>query len=60
MENYYHHDGEQCGFYKKSTYQSTGQKALYFKKYRIPIYLTKTVLKRTSHAIFNMKIVDLD
>ena len=24
------------------------------------LYLTKTALKRTSNAIFNMKIVDLD
>ena len=30
------------------------------KKRRIPIYLTKTALKRTSNAIFNMKKVDLD
>ena len=22
MENYYYHDGEQLGFYKKSTYQN--------------------------------------
>ena len=48
------------GFNKKSTYQNTEQKALYYKKRRIPIYLTKTALKRTSNAIFNMKIVDLD
>ena len=33
---------------------------LYCKKRRIPIYLTKTVLQRTSNAIFNMKKVDLD
>ena len=32
---------------------------LYCKKRRIPIYLTKTVLKRTSNAIFSMKKVDL-
>ena len=30
------------------------------KKPKIPIYFTKTVLKRTSNAIFNMKKVDLD
>ena len=30
------------------------------KKQRIPIYLTKTVFKRTSNAIFSMKKVDLD
>ena len=36
-------------------------KSLYYcKKRRIPMYLTKTVLKRTSKAIFNMKKVDLD
>ena len=44
---------------KKSTYQNTEQKALYYKKRRIPICLTKTALKRTSKPIFNMKIVDL-
>ena len=36
IENYYHHDGDQIGFYKKSTYQNTEQKALYFKERRIP------------------------
>ena len=45
---------------KKSTYQNTELKALYYKKQRIPIYLTKTALKRTSNAMFNMKTVDLD
>ena len=45
---------------KKITYQNTEQKALYYKKRRIPICLTKTVLKRTSNPIFNMKIVDLN
>ena len=30
------------------------------KKRRILIYLTKTVLKRTSNAIFSMKKVNLD
>ena len=30
------------------------------KKQRIPFYLIKSVLKRTSTAIFNMKKVDLD
>ena len=32
----------------------------YCKKRRIPIYLTKTILKRTSNDIFNMKMVDLE
>ena len=32
---------------------------MYCKKQRIPIYLKKTVLKTTSHAIFNTKKVDL-
>ena len=32
----------------------------YYKKERIPIYVTKTALKRMSDAIFNVKIVDLD
>ena len=57
--NYHHHDGEQVGFYKK-VHIKTQQKALYCKKQTILIYLTKTALKRTSNAIFNMKIVDLD
>ena len=52
MENCYHHDGKQLGFHKKSTYQNTEQKASYCKK--------RIILKRTSHAIFNMKTVDLD
>ena len=47
----YHHDGET---------QNTEQKALYYKKQGIAIYLTKTALIRTSNAIFNTKIVDLD
>ena len=29
-------------------------------KNSVPIHLTKTVLKRTSNTIFNMKKVDLD
>ena len=33
---------------------------LFCKKRRIPIYLKKTVLKRTSNIIFNTKKVDLD
>ena len=33
---------------------------LYSKKRRIPIYLTKTVLKRTSNAKFSMKKVDFE
>ena len=32
----------------------------YFKKRRIIVYLTKTVLKTTSNSIFNMKNVDID
>ena len=34
--------------------------SLYCKKRRVPIYLTKTVLKRTLNAIFNIKKVDFD
>ena len=33
---------------------------LHWKKRRNQIYLTKTVLKRTSNSIFNMKKIDLD
>ena len=68
MENHVY----QLGFYKKSTYENTEQKegcSCNFillvnetknKKQRILIYLTKTVLKRTSNAIFSMKKVNLD
>ena len=61
----YHHDGEQLGFYKKVHIKTKIKKkavpvTLYCKKRRIPIYLTKSVLKRTSNAIFNMKKVDAD
>ena len=62
----YHHDGEQLGFGIKCTYQNTEQNegcscGLYVARNEwVPIYLTKTVLKRTSNCIFNMKIVDLE
>ena len=71
IENYYRHDEEQLGFYKK-TYENKEQKEgcscdfillineTKNKKRRILIYLTKTVLKRTSNAIFSMKKVNLD
>ena len=62
-ENYYQHYGEQLGFYKKVHIKTQSRMflwSLYCKKQRIPIYLTKTVLKRTSNAMFNMKKVDLD
>ena len=52
----------------KSTYHNTHKlskkkvflKSLYFKKRKISIYLTKTILKTMSNAIFKMKKVDLD
>ena len=59
-------------FLQKSTYENTGQKegcSCNFilqvnetknKKQWILIYLSKTILKRTSNAIFSMKKVDLD
>ena len=62
----YHHDGEQLGFDIKSTYQNTEQNevcscSLYVARNEwVPIYLTKTVLKRTSNSIFNKEIVDLE
>ena len=60
IENYYQHDGEQLGFYKKVHIkrQHRAGCSLYCKKWRIPIYLTKIVLRRTSNAIFNMKKVE--
>ena len=64
IENYYHHDGEQLGFYKNTNpYENTEQnegcsfnfilqvKETKNKKRRILIYLTKTLLERTSNAI---------
>ena len=69
MENYYQHDGEQLGFYKKA-HMKTEQReecSCNFillvnetknKKERILIYLTKNVLKRTLNAIFSMKKVN--
>ena len=60
----YHHDGEQLLFY--SAYQNTEQKEgcscnPYIKATAKNSNLfDKTVLKRTSNAIFNMKKVDLD
>ena len=54
MENNY--------FFKKLTSKHRAKRKMfcyYCKKQRIPIYITKTVL-RTSNAIFNMKKVDLD
>ena len=56
IENYYHHDGEQLGFNKKSIYQNTSFILQVTKDYN----LTKTGLKRTSNDIFNMKIVNWD
>ena len=50
IENYYHHDGEQLGFYKKVHIKTQSRmflQSLHCKKQRIPINLTKTVLKRT-------------
>ena len=64
IENCYHHDGEQLGFYKNTNpYENTEQnegcsfnfilqvKETKNKKRRILIYLTKTLLERTSNAI---------
>ena len=64
-ENYYHHDGERLGFYKKSTCQNSEQKErcscnVYIARNEWgPIYLTKTVPKRTSNSIINIEKVDL-
>ena len=53
---FYHHDGEQLRFYKVHPKTQNEKKDVlvifkYCKKRRIPIYLTKAVLKRTSNAI---------
>ena len=70
IENYYHHDEEQLGFYKKLhiKIQSMSKKKdvlviLDRKKqmsFRVFIYLMKTVLKKTSNCIFNMEKVELE
>ena len=67
LQNYYHHDGEQLGFYKKFISKHTGSakrrmflKSLYCKKQRNPIYLKKTALNTTPNAMFNMKKVNLE
>ena len=70
IENYYHHDEEQLGFYKKLhiKMQSMSKKKdvlviLDRKKqmsFRVFIYLMKTVLKKTSNCIFNMEKVELE
>ena len=58
---------EQLGFYKKvhiKTHRLSIKKnvliILCCKKRKIPNFLTQTVLKTTSNAIFNMKKIDLD
>ena len=51
-ENYYYHDGEQLGFYEKSTFARNKEFQFIWQK----LY----VFKWTSNAIFNMKKVDLD
>ena len=64
MENYYYHDGEQLGFYKKSTYQNAELEEGcscnldIVRNEWIPIYFTKTALKGTLNCIFNMEKVD--
>ena len=61
--NYYHHDGEQLSFYKKVHIKTQSRIScnLYpARNQEFQFYLTKTILKRTSNAIFNMKKVDLD
>ena len=54
IENCYHHDGEELDFTKKYIWKHrvgcSGN--LYCKKQRIPIYLIKAVLTRTSNTIF--------
>ena len=71
IENY-HHDEEQLLFYEKVHIKTQSNKkdvlvifvllleTTSLKKRGIPIYLIKSVLKRTSNAIFSMKKVDLE
>ena len=62
IKNYCQHNGEQLSFYKRVHIkrQHRAGCSLSCKKRRIPIYLAKSVLRRISNAIFNMKKVDLD
>ena len=65
IENYYLHDGEQSGFYKKVHIKNTKQEEecscnLYIPRNEwVSIYLTKAALKRMFNYIFNMEKVDL-
>ena len=66
LESYDHHDGEQLLFLKKVQIkrQSKNKDVLVMfillLEQRIPVYLIKTVLERTSNAIHITKKVDLD
>ena len=66
IENYYDDDGEQLEFYKKVHIKTQSKKKDVLVIFTlqenewVPIYLTKTVLKRTSNCIFNMEKVELD
>ena len=61
-ENYYHHDEEQLGFYKKVRIKTQSKKkdVLVILQSKNSNFLTKTVLKRTLNAKFSMKKIDLD
>ena len=58
------HDGKQLGFCEKIHIKTQIQKKdvlfIFSKKQKNSIYFTKSVLKRTSNVVFNMKKVDLD
>ena len=54
-----YHDGEQLGFFKKSQCQNKHAEQRRMLR-RIPMHMTKTVLKTTSNTKFNMKKVDLN
>ena len=62
IENYYYHDGEQLGLHIRTQSKKKDVLVIFIlmQVTKIPIYLTKTVFKRTSNATFNMKKVDLD
>ena len=64
IENYYYHDGEQLGFYKNVRIKTQSKKKNVFAFYTLQetsefhLFEKKTLLKRTSNCIFNMKKVD--
>ena len=64
MENYCHHNREQLSFYEKVHFKTQSNKDVLIifisQETKNSDLFDKTVLKRTSDAIFNMKKANLD